>query len=374
MLLAASIGEDVLRALLQGTPPGTVYALIALGFVLTYKTSGVFNLAFGAQAYVSAAMFFHARQEWGWSILPALVLSVFVLAPAIGLVLERAHLQPPPHGVVGGEAGRRHRPLRRAPGALRRDRRLRGRGRADPHRDRRRRCIRLLRPLRRLRLQPRRADGHRRGGRRDGGARSALPVHGARAADASRRREPSDGGAERDLRRPCVRVQLGAVERLRRHGRRAHRPTLQHPRGARLLQPGRGRHRRRGHRAPGEPAARPRRRPRARDLHRLLQHLPATLDRRPPLAAALRGEPHPVGAVRGAVRGARALAGDPPRRARPTTRWRASIRRRRRWPRPSAAPGSPGPPGSSRSCSSPSPGSSSSRWRTSRGSSSSRRP
>ena len=89
MLLAASIGSDLLRALLQGTPPGTVYALIALGFVLTYKTSGVFNLAFGAQAYISAAMYFQATVEWGWSIVPALVLSVFVLAPAIGLVLER---------------------------------------------------------------------------------------------------------------------------------------------------------------------------------------------------------------------------------------------------------------------------------------------
>ncbi len=89
MLLAASIGEDVLRALLQGTPPGTVFALIALGFVLTYKTSGVFNLAFGAQAYVSAAMYFQAREEWGWSILPALFVSVFLLAPALGLLLER---------------------------------------------------------------------------------------------------------------------------------------------------------------------------------------------------------------------------------------------------------------------------------------------
>lgn len=88
-LYAASFGEDLLRALLQGTPPGTVYALIALGFVLTYKTSGVFNLAFGAQAYVSAAMYFHAREEWGWAIVPALVLAVLVLAPALGLVLER---------------------------------------------------------------------------------------------------------------------------------------------------------------------------------------------------------------------------------------------------------------------------------------------
>ncbi len=89
MTLATGVGADFLRALLQGTPPGTVYALVALGFVLTYKTSGVFNLAFGAQAYVSAAMYYKAHTEWGWSIIPALVLSVFVLAPAIGLTLER---------------------------------------------------------------------------------------------------------------------------------------------------------------------------------------------------------------------------------------------------------------------------------------------
>lgn len=89
MTVAATLGEDLLRSLLQGTPPGTVYALVALGFVLAYKTSGVFNLAFGAQAYISAAMYFHARQAWGWSIVPAVVLSVVVLAPAIGLVLER---------------------------------------------------------------------------------------------------------------------------------------------------------------------------------------------------------------------------------------------------------------------------------------------
>ena len=66
MVVATSVGADLFRALLQGTPPGTVYALVALGFVLTYKTSGVFNLAFGAQAYVSAAMYFKAKVEWGW--------------------------------------------------------------------------------------------------------------------------------------------------------------------------------------------------------------------------------------------------------------------------------------------------------------------
>jgi branched-chain amino acid transport system permease protein len=89
MVLSAAVGEDVLRAILQGTPPGAVYALIALGFVLTYKTSGVFNLAFGAQAYVSAAMFFKAHVEWDWPLLPSVVLAVLVVAPLLGLVLER---------------------------------------------------------------------------------------------------------------------------------------------------------------------------------------------------------------------------------------------------------------------------------------------
>ena len=88
-MLAASVGTDLFRAVLQGTPPGTVYALVALGFVLTYKTSGVFNLAFGAQAYVSAVVYFKTHTEWGWGIVPSLVVSVFLLAPLLGLALER---------------------------------------------------------------------------------------------------------------------------------------------------------------------------------------------------------------------------------------------------------------------------------------------
>jgi branched-subunit amino acid ABC-type transport system permease component len=88
MTVAASVGTDLFTAVLQGLPPGTVYALIALGFVLTYKTSGVFNLAFGAQAYVSAVVYFKTHTEWGWGIVPALVVSVLLLAPLLGLVLE----------------------------------------------------------------------------------------------------------------------------------------------------------------------------------------------------------------------------------------------------------------------------------------------
>jgi branched-subunit amino acid ABC-type transport system permease component len=89
VVLAASVSTDFFRALLQGLPPGAVYVLVALGFVLTYKTSGVFNLAFGAQAYVSAAMYFKAKEVWGWGTVPAVIVSVVLLAPATGLVLER---------------------------------------------------------------------------------------------------------------------------------------------------------------------------------------------------------------------------------------------------------------------------------------------
>ena len=82
--MLASIGEDLFRAVLQGAPPGTVYALVALGFVLAYKTSGIFNLAFGAQAYVSAVVYFKTHTEWGWPIIPAFIVSVVILAPLLG--------------------------------------------------------------------------------------------------------------------------------------------------------------------------------------------------------------------------------------------------------------------------------------------------
>ena len=88
MTFAASIGTDLFRAVLQGVPPGAVFALIAIGFVLAYKTSGVFNLAFGAQAYASAVVYFQARNEWEWGMVPAFLLSVVVLAPLIGVLLE----------------------------------------------------------------------------------------------------------------------------------------------------------------------------------------------------------------------------------------------------------------------------------------------
>jgi branched-subunit amino acid ABC-type transport system permease component len=80
--------HDLISAILRGFPIGCVYALVAVGVVLTYKTSGVFNLAFGAQAFVSAAVYFQLHVRDGWPILPAFAVAVVVVAPAVGFVLD----------------------------------------------------------------------------------------------------------------------------------------------------------------------------------------------------------------------------------------------------------------------------------------------
>lgn len=80
---------DLLRYAVQGIPAGCVFALLAVGLVLTFKASGVFNLAFAAQAYVSAAVFYSVRKEDAWPLVPAAVLAILVVAPIVGLLFDR---------------------------------------------------------------------------------------------------------------------------------------------------------------------------------------------------------------------------------------------------------------------------------------------
>ena len=82
--------SDFLNYVILGIPFGCVFALVAVGLVLTYKTSGVFNLAFGAQAFVSAAVFYNTVTNHDWPLLPAFIVSVLIVAPLVGLILDRA--------------------------------------------------------------------------------------------------------------------------------------------------------------------------------------------------------------------------------------------------------------------------------------------
>ena len=81
---------DFISYVVQGLPIGCVFALVAVGLVLTYKTSGVFNLAFGAQAFVAAVLYYELRVRNHWPTLVALAVVVFVVSPLIGLILEFA--------------------------------------------------------------------------------------------------------------------------------------------------------------------------------------------------------------------------------------------------------------------------------------------
>src|SRR5207302_5614612 len=77
-----------------GVVAGCVYALIATGLVVTYNTTGIFNFAHGAIAMFGAYTFWQLWQGWGWPAPVALVLVLFVLAPAFGLVIERLLMRP----------------------------------------------------------------------------------------------------------------------------------------------------------------------------------------------------------------------------------------------------------------------------------------
>ena len=81
--------SDLLPFVVVGLAGGSIYAIAALGLVLTYKTTGIFNFAHGSVAAASAYVFHDLWQNKGLPWPVAFVLVMGVLAPAGGLLLER---------------------------------------------------------------------------------------------------------------------------------------------------------------------------------------------------------------------------------------------------------------------------------------------
>ena len=82
-----------LQLMLTGLTVGAIYALIAVGFVMIYKASGVFNFAQGELVMVGAFL--------GWTFLVAFDLPIwlgfiltFVCAGLLGMFIERFALRP----------------------------------------------------------------------------------------------------------------------------------------------------------------------------------------------------------------------------------------------------------------------------------------
>jgi branched-chain amino acid transport system permease protein len=81
-----------IEVLAGGLLAGVMYALVALGFVLIYKASGVFNFAQGAMVFF-AALTFVSLVERGWNFWLALAVTLAVMV-LLGIATERLVLRP----------------------------------------------------------------------------------------------------------------------------------------------------------------------------------------------------------------------------------------------------------------------------------------
>lgn len=85
--------SEFLSYLVPGIMTGFVYALIALGFVLVYKCTGVLNIAQGELVVIGAYIFYALGAQIG---LPAVVavLGTMAMAVGMGFTVERLVMRP----------------------------------------------------------------------------------------------------------------------------------------------------------------------------------------------------------------------------------------------------------------------------------------
>jgi len=85
--------EAVLQYIANGLMVGGIYALIALGIVLIYKSTSVFNFAIGQMMMFGAFFFWMTTEQFGLPIWAGLVVSL-TGSVVVGLLIERFTLRP----------------------------------------------------------------------------------------------------------------------------------------------------------------------------------------------------------------------------------------------------------------------------------------
>ncbi len=80
---------ELFRFTIFGLAFAGVYFIAASGLVVTYATSGIFNFAHGAVAMIAAFSYWELRVRHHWAAPLAFFAVVLVLAPIIGVVIER---------------------------------------------------------------------------------------------------------------------------------------------------------------------------------------------------------------------------------------------------------------------------------------------
>jgi branched-chain amino acid transport system permease protein len=81
------------EVLIGGLLSGVMYSLVALGFVLIYKASGVFNFAQGAMVFLAALVFVTVSELLGAPFWLAFALTLVAMV-ALGVATERVVLRP----------------------------------------------------------------------------------------------------------------------------------------------------------------------------------------------------------------------------------------------------------------------------------------
>ncbi|WP_328550601.1 ABC transporter permease subunit [Streptomyces sp. NBC_00366] len=86
---------------LAGLSVGSAAALTGIGLIVTYRATGVLNFAHGAIAMVCAYALRQCVVEWGWPLWLGATVTLVLLAPAVGVALERFVFRP--LAVLGGD-------------------------------------------------------------------------------------------------------------------------------------------------------------------------------------------------------------------------------------------------------------------------------
>jgi branched-chain amino acid transport system permease protein len=81
--------NEFLAYAITGLFTGAAYAIAASGLVLTYTTTRVFNLGHGAIGMFMSFLYWQLTVADHWPQVPAVLLILLVIAPVLGIVLER---------------------------------------------------------------------------------------------------------------------------------------------------------------------------------------------------------------------------------------------------------------------------------------------
>jgi branched-chain amino acid transport system permease protein len=82
-----------IQYVITGLAVGSIYAIVALGFSLVFKATGVFNFAQGSLMMLGAFLAWTATARWGLGLIPAILLTL-VMSGALGVAMHFVVIRP----------------------------------------------------------------------------------------------------------------------------------------------------------------------------------------------------------------------------------------------------------------------------------------